>query len=93
MVAPRIGALQSGLSNRVGEAGGYAVTNTELESIRQWDAKCGDNEATFFPVTKDRRRLIEHVDELRDVLRLCRQQLNGDCTGGLAERIEHLLDS
>ncbi len=40
--------------------------NTEqLENIRSWDRRCGDNEGTFFPVTIDRRRLLEYVDELR----------------------------
>ena len=40
--------------------------NTEdLDCIRSWDKRCGDNEATFFPVTRDRRRLLEYVDELR----------------------------
>jgi hypothetical protein len=37
----------------------------ELERIRSWDRRCGDNEETFFPVTRDRRRLLEYVDELR----------------------------
>jgi hypothetical protein len=41
------------------------MTLAELEIIRSWDKLCGDNEATFFPVTKDRRRLLEYVDELR----------------------------
>jgi hypothetical protein len=37
----------------------------ELERIRSWDARCGDNELVFLPVTLDRRRLLEYVDELR----------------------------
>jgi hypothetical protein len=41
------------------------MTPEELENIRSWDKRCGDNEATFFPVTIDRRRLLEYVDELR----------------------------
>jgi hypothetical protein len=41
------------------------MTPQELELIRSWDARCGDNELTFFPVTIDRRRLLEYVDELR----------------------------
>ena len=41
------------------------MTNEELELIRAWDKRCGDNEGTFFPVTLDRRRLLEYVDELR----------------------------
>jgi len=36
-----------------------------LDVIRSWDKRCGDNETTFFPVTIDRRRLLEYVDELR----------------------------
>jgi hypothetical protein len=36
-----------------------------LETIRSWDKRCGDNETVFFPVTIDRRRLLEYVDELR----------------------------
>ncbi len=40
------------------------MTNEELEIIRAWDRRCGDNEGTFFPVTLDRRRLLEYVDEL-----------------------------
>jgi hypothetical protein len=41
------------------------MTPEELERIRAWDRRCGDNEATFFPVTLDRRRLLQYVDELR----------------------------
>ena len=41
------------------------MNTEELESIRSWDKRCGDNEGTFFPVTIDRRRLLEYVDELR----------------------------
>jgi hypothetical protein len=41
------------------------MTPEELELIRSWDKRCGDNEGTFFPVTIDRRRLLEYVDELR----------------------------
>ena len=68
------------------------MTKHELEMIRVWDAKCGDNETTFFPVTKDRRRLIEHVDELRDLLRQCRNNLRGDTVSMLAERIDATLE-
>jgi len=42
-----------------------AMTPEELNQIRSWDKRCGDNEGTFFPVTIDRRRLLEYVDELR----------------------------
>jgi hypothetical protein len=41
------------------------MTLEELDRIRSWDKRCGDNEATFFPVTIDRRHLLEYVDELR----------------------------
>ena len=41
------------------------MTPEELDRIRRWDKRCGDNEGTFFPVTIDRRRLLEYVDELR----------------------------
>jgi hypothetical protein len=41
------------------------MTTDELDLIRVWDRRCGDNEGTFFPVTIDRRRLLEYVDELR----------------------------
>jgi hypothetical protein len=41
------------------------MNTEELDRIRSWDKRCGDNEGTFFPVTKDRRRLLEYVDELR----------------------------
>ncbi len=41
------------------------MTLEELDRIRSWDKRCGDNEGTFFPVTLDRRRLLEYVDELR----------------------------
>jgi len=41
------------------------MTQEELERIRVWDRRCGDNEGTFFPVTLDRRRLLEYVDQLR----------------------------
>jgi hypothetical protein len=41
------------------------MTSEELDRIRSWDKRCGDNETTFFPVTIDRRRLLEYVDVLR----------------------------
>ena len=41
------------------------MTPEVLDAIRSWDKRCGDNETTFFPVTIDRRRLLEYVDELR----------------------------
>jgi hypothetical protein len=41
------------------------MTTDELDIIRSWDKRCGDNEGTIFPVTLDRRRLLEYVDELR----------------------------
>ena len=41
------------------------MTSEALDIIRSWDKRCGENEATFFPVTIDRRRLLEYVDELR----------------------------
>jgi len=41
------------------------MTTEELDLIRSWDKRCGDNEGTFFPVAIDRRRLLEYVDELR----------------------------
>jgi hypothetical protein len=40
------------------------MTTEELDTIRAWDRRCGDNEGTFFPVTLDRRRLLGYVDEL-----------------------------
>ena len=51
------------------------MTPEALDNIRSWDKRCGDNESTFFPVTIDRRRLLEYVDELRAelaALRDCR---------------------
>jgi hypothetical protein len=67
------------------------MTKQQLESIREWDAKCGDNETTFFPVTKDRRRLIEYVDELRELLALCGERIDmRDAT--LMSRIEAVMD-
>ncbi len=68
------------------------MTKAEFELIRQWDTKCGDNEATFFPVTKDRRRLIEHVDELRGLLRLCRDNLAIPEVMWLTDRIDTALE-
>jgi hypothetical protein len=68
------------------------VTRNQLELIREWDAKCGDNEATFFPVTKDRRRLIEHVDELRELLQLCRERWPPGAPPDLVSRIDAALD-
>jgi hypothetical protein len=44
------------------------MTPDELDLIRSWDKRCGDNEGTLFPVTIDRRRLLEYVDELRGQL-------------------------
>ena len=41
------------------------MNTEELERIRSWDRRCGDNEGTFVPVAIDRRRLLEYVDELR----------------------------
>ena len=40
------------------------MTPDALRTIRDWDAKCGDNELIFFGTTLDRRRLLEYVDEL-----------------------------
>jgi hypothetical protein len=40
------------------------MTPESLEKIREWDAKCGQNELVFFGTTIDRRRLLEYVDEL-----------------------------
>jgi len=40
------------------------VTPDALDKIREWDAKCGENELIFFGTTIDRRRLLEYVDEL-----------------------------
>jgi hypothetical protein len=56
----------------------YYMTTEELESIRSWDRRCGDNEGTFFPVTLDRRRLLKYVDELRAELAAltCERQLD-----------------
>ena len=68
------------------------MTKEQLELIREWDAKCGDNEAVFFPVTKDRRRLIEHVDELRELLSLCRARLPEAGAADLAYRVDVALD-
>jgi hypothetical protein len=48
------------------------MTPEALDNIRSWDKRCGDNEATFFPVTIDRRRLLEYVDELRAELAVLR---------------------
>ena len=67
------------------------VTTAELELIREWDAKCGANETTFFPVTKDRRRLMEHVDELRALLNLCRDSLDPATVRELTSRIDAAL--
>jgi hypothetical protein len=50
------------------------MTNEELELIRGWDKRCGANEGTFFPVTLDRRRLLEYVDELRAQIAALTQQ-------------------
>jgi hypothetical protein len=44
------------------------LCDLDLDLIRDWDKRCGDNEGTFFPVTIDRRRLLQHVDELRAAL-------------------------
>jgi hypothetical protein len=41
------------------------MTLEDLDRIRSWDKRCGDNEGTFSPVTIDGRRLLEYVDELR----------------------------
>jgi hypothetical protein len=48
------------------------MTCDEFENIRQFDRKCGDNEGVLFPVTIDRRRLIEYVDELKALVREAR---------------------
>jgi hypothetical protein len=67
------------------------ITLAELELIRQWDAKCGDNETTFFPVTKDRRRLLEHAEELRALLLECRDPLQHAGQTRLIQRIDTVL--
>lgn len=41
------------------------MTDEQLEKIKHWDKRCGDNEGMMFGTTIDRRRLIEYVDELR----------------------------
>jgi hypothetical protein len=46
------------------------MTADALSKIREWDAKCGQNELVFFGTTLDRRRLLEYVDEL--LLRVAR---------------------
>jgi hypothetical protein len=71
---------------------GNIMTPATLELIREWDAKCGDNETTFFPVTRDRRRLLEHVDELRGLLRACSGQLLVPQQRELLERIDIALN-
>jgi hypothetical protein len=48
------------------------MTHDEFENIRQFDRRCGDNEGVLFPVTIDRRRLIEYVDELQALVREAR---------------------
>ena len=48
------------------------MTRDALETIRQFDLRCGDNEGVLFPVTIDRRRLIEYVDELQALVREAR---------------------
>jgi hypothetical protein len=68
------------------------MTSEELERIRSWDKRCGDNEGTFFPVTIDRRRLLEYVDELRANLaaltRAAQPESNSACktTQGLPDQ-------
>jgi hypothetical protein len=52
------------------------MTSAQLEAIRQFDARCGDNEGVLFPVTIDRRRLIEYVDELKSLVREARGHLD-----------------
>jgi hypothetical protein len=47
---------------------GRSMNDKELQLIRQWDKRCGDNELTLFPVTIDRRRLLEYVDQLKEAL-------------------------
>ena len=51
------------------------MTAAQLEAIRQFDRKCGDNEGVLFPVTIDRRRLIEYVDELQALVKEARNYL------------------
>jgi hypothetical protein len=68
------------------------MTPAALELIREWDARCGDNETTFFPVTKDRRRLLEHVDELRALLRSCSGHFILPHHQELLERIDSALN-
>jgi hypothetical protein len=55
------------------------MNTEELECIRSWDKRCGDNEETFFPVTKDRRRLLEYVDELRAELAALNEHARSLC--------------
>lgn len=92
MIADSLGDTQkvaTGAPPRPNEIG--PMTEVALNHIRRWDAKCGDNESTFFPVTKDRRRLIEHVDELRELLRLCRDNMARADNSWLVERIDGVL--
>jgi hypothetical protein len=56
------------------------MTPHELAQIRSWDARCGEVESTFFPVTIDRRRLLEYVDELRAEVALSTLPLRQELT-------------
>jgi hypothetical protein len=49
------------------------MTDEELERIKEWDRKCGNNEGVMFQTTVDRRRLLEYVDELRAEVRTLRE--------------------
>jgi hypothetical protein len=53
------------------------VTGEEFARICEWDRKCGDNEGTMFPVTIDRRRLIEYVKELQAELEKAKMHADG----------------
>jgi hypothetical protein len=49
------------------------MTEDDLNRIRDWDARCGENDTVFLPVVKDRRALLTYVDELRAEIRTLRE--------------------
>ena len=61
------------------------MTPGALEKIRDWDAKCGDNELIFFGTMLDRRRLLKYVPEL--TLRVAALERQLTSSGALTRRI------
>jgi hypothetical protein len=54
---------------RVVTNGGYMMSFEEFDAIRSYDHRCGKDETVMLSVVRDRRRLIEFVEQLMERIR------------------------